>query len=181
MTMQSGSDGIADVQWSPDNGTVFAAATAGGQLQLWDLESSILSPTAAFAFPGDFSPSNTPNLGSVDQCSSQPMLISADAHLSRVISWITSEDSRQSWQSNSECYCSWTAEGASATQVLFSATSPVLFAGGSNGTVSVLRLTNAGCPSDLSAEIDDVDPLAEGDRLQAAVAANITKAVEAGG
>ena len=56
MTMQSGSDGIADVQWSPDNGTVFAVATAGGQMQLWDLESSILSPTATFAFPGKFSP-----------------------------------------------------------------------------------------------------------------------------
>ena len=65
--------------------------------------------------------------------------------------------------------------------MLFSSTSPVLFAGSSHGTVSVLRLTNAGCPSDLAAEIDDVDPLAEGDRLQAAVAANSTKAVEAGG
>ena len=71
MTMQSGSDGIADVQWSPDNGTVFAAATAGGQLQLWDLESSILSPTATFAFPGECSPSNTPNLGPVSRCSSK--------------------------------------------------------------------------------------------------------------
>ena len=64
--------------------------------------------------------------------------------------------------------------------MLFSMTSPVLFAGSSNGIVSVLRLTNAGCPSDLSAEVDEVDPLAESDRLQAAVAANIKKGGEAG-
>jgi WD40 repeat protein len=56
LSMQSGNDAITDVQWSPENGTLFAAATARGQVQLWDLEVSILAPVATCTLSGELHP-----------------------------------------------------------------------------------------------------------------------------
>lgn len=52
LTMQSGNEGITDVQWSPDSATLFAAGTSSGRVDLWDLQVSITQPVATFHIPG---------------------------------------------------------------------------------------------------------------------------------
>ena len=44
LSMQSGSEHVSDVCWSPKNSTVFATASWNGQLDVWDLSVSTLKP-----------------------------------------------------------------------------------------------------------------------------------------
>ncbi|CAG9464388.1 unnamed protein product [Pedinophyceae sp. YPF-701] len=48
LTFSSGTVQINDVAWCPSNSTIFAAATAGGSLELWDLAVSTLKPIERF-------------------------------------------------------------------------------------------------------------------------------------
>jgi hypothetical protein len=43
----AGGDEVLDARWCPDCATVFAAVTAGGRLELWDVSVSTLRPAAA--------------------------------------------------------------------------------------------------------------------------------------
>jgi hypothetical protein len=42
---------VLDARWCPDCSTAFAAVTAGGRLELWDLAASAVRPAAAHAAP----------------------------------------------------------------------------------------------------------------------------------
>lgn len=46
LTFQTGCDDVHDARWSPSNSTVFACATAGGCVEVWDLSLSTLKPAA---------------------------------------------------------------------------------------------------------------------------------------
>ena len=44
---------INDVQWCPWRASVFAAVTAGGRIELWDIVQSVLAPVAVYQREGD--------------------------------------------------------------------------------------------------------------------------------
>jgi len=52
LTFQSCMDYVADICWSPINGTVFAAVTGDGRLEVWDLSISTLDPIIVHQIEG---------------------------------------------------------------------------------------------------------------------------------
>ena len=44
LTFPGGQDAVTDAAWSPSNASVFAATTAGGMVQVWDISSSVVQP-----------------------------------------------------------------------------------------------------------------------------------------
>ncbi|KAK9844200.1 hypothetical protein WJX81_007836 [Elliptochloris bilobata] len=53
LAFQTGCDEVADAAWCPSNATAFAAVTAGGRVEVWDIASSVHRPAAAFAAAED--------------------------------------------------------------------------------------------------------------------------------
>eukprot|EP00878_Enallax_costatus_P035291 GHUV01039308.1.p1 GENE.GHUV01039308.1~~GHUV01039308.1.p1 ORF type:complete len:168 (+),score=27.02 GHUV01039308.1:321-824(+) len=49
LSFQSSNEEVLDVQWCPNNSTVFGAVTAGGRLELWDFAVSTLQPVVQHA------------------------------------------------------------------------------------------------------------------------------------
>lgn len=49
LSFQSSNEEVLDVQWCPNNSTVFGAVTAGGRLELWDFAVSTLRPVVQHA------------------------------------------------------------------------------------------------------------------------------------
>jgi dynein intermediate chain 4, axonemal len=52
VTFQHGIDEVSDVQWCPQNSTVFATSTSGGAVDVWDFSESTLRPVTSFAKDG---------------------------------------------------------------------------------------------------------------------------------
>ena len=167
LSMHSGNDAITDEQWSPENGTLFAAATSRGEIQLWDLEVSILAPVATHTTAGPFMASCMNSLASTLTSSLVPMLPYPSAPcLILTIQLLAS------------------AEGTPVSQILFSNTAPALYVAGGEGGPTVLLLERASCSTVLSEDADGSGSAGgevadvQGKRLEACVQANTSNAVE---